>query len=86
DPTIKKDVKGVEHLRVERERTYNYNVKSNIVDDVRGYKSLTVSDKLDKRLDVVDAKILVDGVESSYKATKSGQNVEVTFTREQLET
>ncbi|MGF2716847.1 isopeptide-forming domain-containing fimbrial protein, partial [Bacillus cereus] len=52
-PVITKDVEGKEHLEVETEKSYNYNVKSKIADDVRGYKTLTISDTLDKRLDIV---------------------------------
>lgn len=52
-PNIVKDVEGKEHLEIEQGKDYNYNVKTKIADSVAEYKYLTISDTLDKRLDIV---------------------------------
>ncbi|MGF2716802.1 isopeptide-forming domain-containing fimbrial protein, partial [Bacillus cereus] len=84
-PSIHKDVEGKDHLEVDTNKEYKYNVKSNINKDVKGYKTLVISDTLDKRLDVVSAKVLVDGKDSTYKVEINGQNVKVSFNRTQLD-
>ncbi|MGF2716569.1 isopeptide-forming domain-containing fimbrial protein, partial [Bacillus cereus] len=84
-PSIHKDVEGKDHLATEYEKEYNYNVKTTIPADVKGYKSLTIADTLDKRLDLVGAKVLVDGKESKLVADVKGQDVKLVLDRSQLD-
>ncbi|MRB24968.1 isopeptide-forming domain-containing fimbrial protein, partial [Bacillus thuringiensis] len=74
-PNIVKDVEGKEHLEIEQGKDYNYNVKTKIADSVAEYKYLTISDTLDKRLDIVKTTVLVDGVASELEANVKGQTV-----------
>ncbi|MRC51096.1 isopeptide-forming domain-containing fimbrial protein, partial [Bacillus thuringiensis] len=60
-------------------------VKTKIADKVDGYKTLTIADKLDKRLGVVSATVLVDGKVSDLKAVVKGQDVTLTLDRKQLD-
>ena len=83
-PEIVKDVEGKEHLDIEREKNYVYNVKTNIPTELGGYKTMTITDALDRRLEVVNAKVLVDGQDSGLKANIKGQNVVLELDREQL--
>ncbi|MGF2716753.1 isopeptide-forming domain-containing fimbrial protein, partial [Bacillus cereus] len=85
-PNVTKDVEGKEHLDVEFEKEYNYNVKSVIPSNVDGYKTLTIADTLDNRLDIVDVNVLVDGKVSELSAKINGQNVKLVLDRKQLET
>ncbi|MGF2716854.1 isopeptide-forming domain-containing fimbrial protein, partial [Bacillus cereus] len=85
DPNIVKDVEGKDSLEVEYEKEYKYNVKTKIDKKVLGYKTLVISDTLDSRLDVVDAKVLVNGKESDLEATIDGQKVVLTLDRKQLD-
>ncbi|MGF2716821.1 isopeptide-forming domain-containing fimbrial protein, partial [Bacillus cereus] len=85
-PNIFKDVEGKEHLEIAHGKDYNYNIKTIISDDVSEYKTLVISDILDSRLDVIKAKVLVDGKESDVKAEVKGQTVTVTLDRKQLDT
>lgn len=56
EPNIVKDVNGEKHAVVEHEENFNYNVKSVIPKDTKGYKTLTLKDTLDNRLDIVSTK------------------------------
>ncbi|MGF2716922.1 isopeptide-forming domain-containing fimbrial protein, partial [Bacillus cereus] len=76
-PVIEKDVEGEQHKEVEINKDFKYNVKSKIANDVKGYKSLTISDTLDKRLEVVSVKVLVDGKPSNFKADIKDQTVKL---------
>ncbi|MGF2716860.1 isopeptide-forming domain-containing fimbrial protein, partial [Bacillus cereus] len=67
-PEINKDVEGKDHIEVEKEKNYNYNVKTVVPTTVEGYKHLTIEDTLDTRLDIVEAKVFVDGKESKLEA------------------
>ncbi len=84
-PNIKKDVEGKEHLEIAKGEKYNYNIKTNIPEDLGGYKTLTIKDVLDKRLEVVGTKIFVDGKEAEFEVTIDGQTVTLTLDRQQLE-
>ncbi|MGF2716829.1 isopeptide-forming domain-containing fimbrial protein, partial [Bacillus cereus] len=86
DPNIHKDVEGLDHIVVEEGVNYNYNVKTQVADDVKGYKDLTITDTLDKRLELVGYKVLVDGKASSFKAEVKGNSIKLVLTREQLNT
>ncbi|MGF2716831.1 isopeptide-forming domain-containing fimbrial protein, partial [Bacillus cereus] len=85
DPNIVKDVEGLDHIVVEEGDNYNYNVKSVIPQDVKGYKTLTITDTLDSRLEVVGTKVLVDGKVTKFTADIKGNNVKLELTRDQLE-
>ncbi|MGF2716851.1 isopeptide-forming domain-containing fimbrial protein, partial [Bacillus cereus] len=85
NPNIHKDVEGQEHIEVEHEKEYKYNVKSVIPKEVKGYKTLTIADTLDKRLDVVKVNVLVDGKASKLVAEIKGQDVKLVLDRNQLE-
>ena len=83
-PPVVKDVEGKEHLEIEQNKIYRYNVKTTIPKDLNGYKNLVIADKLDDRLDVVDAKVLVNGKVTDYEATIEGQTVTMKLDRKQL--
>ncbi len=85
-PEVVKDVEGEEHLEVGHEKAYKYNVKTNVPTELGGYKDLTIADTLDKRLDVVKAKVLVDGKASDFKADIKGQTVTLKLDRKELDT
>src|SRR5699024_8753812 len=61
-PGIEKDIDGekaeeaVQKLRGEE---YTYNVTSKLPEDVTGFEKVVISDDLDERLEVVEAKVLV---------------------------
>ncbi|MGF2716840.1 isopeptide-forming domain-containing fimbrial protein, partial [Bacillus cereus] len=85
-PTITKDVEGKEHIEVEREKEYKYNVRTNVAKDVKGYKTLTLTDTLDSRLDIVSVKVLANNTPTNFKAEVKGQEVKLVLTRSQLDT
>lgn len=84
-PPIVKDVEGNEHLDMNRNKEYKYNVKTVIPENIAGYKNLTIKDVLDNRLTVIKADVLVDGEVSEYEATIDGQMVMLVLDREQLD-
>src|SRR5699024_4037535 len=84
-PDVIKDVEGKDHLEVAHEKAYNYNVKTNIPTELGGYEDLTITDKLDSRLDVVGTKVLVDGKASDFEAKVDGQTVTLKLDRKQLD-
>src|SRR5699024_9521108 len=84
-PNVIKDVEGKEHLEVAHEKAYNYNVKTTVPTELGGYEDLTLTDVLDKRLDVVDTTVFVDGKASDFEAKVDGQTVMLELDREQLD-
>src|SRR5699024_10486177 len=76
---------GKEHLEVAHEKAYNYNVKTTVPTELGGYEDLTLTDVLDKRLDVVDTTVFVDGKASDFEAKVDGQTVMLELDREQLD-
>ncbi|WP_182201150.1 isopeptide-forming domain-containing fimbrial protein [Paraliobacillus salinarum] len=86
-PMIEKDIDGekaqeaVVKLRGEE---YNYNVISNLPENVTGYKTVTISDELDSRLSIQSTNILVNGVNSELEATIDGQLVTLTLNESQI--
>lgn len=49
-PTIEKDVEGVQHHHVDRDEEFVYNLKIKTPEDIKNYKALGVTDTLDDRL------------------------------------
>ncbi len=86
-PEIEKDIDGekaeepVEKLRGEE---YDYNVTTTLPQDVSGFKTVLISDDLDERLSVVEAKVLVDGETSDIQANIDGQLVTVLLENDQI--
>src|SRR5699024_6155604 len=85
-PDVIKDVEGKDHLEVAHEKAYNYNVKTTVPTELGGYEDLTITDVLDKRLDVLGATVLVDGKQSDFNADIKGQTVTLKLKRADLET
>src|SRR5699024_3559886 len=87
-PGIEKDIDGekaeeaVQKLRGEE---YTYNVTSKLPEDVTGFEKVVISDDLDERLEVVEAKVLVSGKESALEAEIKGQLVTVTLDENQIQ-
>src|SRR5699024_3913072 len=77
---------GKEHLEIAKEKEYKYNVTTEIPKDLGGYESLTLSDTLDPRLEVVRADVLVDSVASGFVATITDQTVTLHLERDELDT
>src|SRR5699024_343732 len=68
----------------EREKEYNYRVTTEIPTNLGGYESITLSDELDERLDVLGAVALVDGEEVDYPVEIEGQLVTLVVDRSEL--
>src|SRR5699024_7052756 len=60
-PEIEKDVEGEEHLEIDYEKDYRYNVTIELPSDIEAYEKFIVIDNVDNGLAVVDAKVTVDG-------------------------
>ncbi|MEI4801692.1 isopeptide-forming domain-containing fimbrial protein [Bacillus sp. FJAT-51639] len=84
-PKVTKDVEGKDHLEIAKGKEFNYNLKTVVPENLKGYESLTLSDTLDNNLTIVGTKVLVDGKESELKANVNKQLVTLKLTREQLE-
>src|SRR5699024_5392965 len=63
-PEIDKDVEGQEHLDIDYEKAYNYNVITKLPSNIEDYEKFVVTDKVDKGLAVKGAKVTVDGQET----------------------
>ncbi|MGM8213909.1 isopeptide-forming domain-containing fimbrial protein, partial [Virgibacillus sp. W0430] len=83
-PEIVKNVEGKENLEIEKGEDYHYNVTAQIPTNLEGFESLKVIDTLDDRLNVVGAKVFVDGEASSVVAEITGQTVAVSLDRQAL--
>src|SRR5699024_5959211 len=68
----------------EFEKEYNYRVTTEIPTNLGGYESITLSDELDERLDVLGAVALVDGEEVDYPVEIEGQLVTLVVDRSEL--
>src|SRR5699024_1102917 len=68
----------------EREKEYNYRVTTEIPTNLGGYESITLSDELDERVDVLGAVGLVDGEEVDYRVEIEGQLVTLVVYRSEL--
>lgn len=84
-PTITKDVEGKDHLDVDFEKSFNYNIKATVPEVLVGYETLTIKDTLNERLAIEDVKVLVGGSASDLTASVNGQEVTLTHDRAQLE-
>ncbi|MCQ9212445.1 MULTISPECIES: isopeptide-forming domain-containing fimbrial protein [unclassified Streptococcus] len=67
EPEIDKKINdNLEHLDVEREQTYMYNVTVAIPSDIKFYKEFVVSDELDAALELVETPVAyVDGYDAA---------------------
>src|SRR5699024_3488138 len=63
----------------------DYNVTTRLPEDVSGFETVLISDDLDERLTVVDAKVLVDGEASDIQVNIDGQLVTVLLENEEIE-
>src|SRR5699024_270720 len=90
-PDIDKEVEGDEGkygtdlVEKEYEKDYNYRVNTTVPTNLGGYEHITLTDELDKRLDVVSAIALVDGEEVGYEVVVDGQLVTLKVERDQLD-
>ncbi|KGX85262.1 SdrD B-like domain-containing protein [Pontibacillus litoralis] len=79
-PKIDKDVNGKKHLDILREKEYQYNVITQIPNDIKYYDKFSITDKVDKGLTVIKEKVAVtvDGKESNaLNLTVDGNIVKV---------
>lgn len=89
DPTIEKDVDGETSSSVtnqyKRGESFEYNVKSNLPEDISGYENVIITDELDDLLIIDSYKVLVDGVESSdIEVTKNGQLLQINLDQAEI--
>src|SRR5699024_5369963 len=68
-----------------RGQEYDYNVTTKLPEDVSGFETVLISDDLDERLSVVDARVLVDGEASDVQADIDGQLVTVLLENDQID-
>src|SRR5699024_2041817 len=87
-PRIEKDIDGEkveeadEKLRGEE---YTYNVTSQLPEDVAGIEKVVISDDSDERLEVIRAKVLVDGKDTDLAADIKNQLVPVKVYEDQIQ-
>ncbi len=83
EPKISKNVEGKEHLNIAREAEYNYNVVTELPEDIKGYETFIIMDTVDSGLTVNadGVKATVDGeAYDGLTVSVDGNKVTVTVT------
>ncbi|MBA4538667.1 isopeptide-forming domain-containing fimbrial protein [Bacillus aquiflavi] len=83
DPAIDKDVNGKDHLSIDREKEYVYNITTPIPNNIKEYTKFVITDEVDPGLTVLKdkVKVTVDGkTYDGLKLTIDGNNVKVEVT------
>src|SRR5699024_11222930 len=60
-PEIDKDVEGKEHLDIDYETNYNYNVVTILPSNIEEYEKFIITDNVDIGLEVVNAEVTLEG-------------------------
>src|SRR5699024_2026937 len=62
-PVVDKDVEGTDHLDIDFDKEYKYNIVTALPKTIDQYEKLIITDKVDEGLEVIDAVVTVDGEE-----------------------
>src|SRR5690625_1076491 len=83
DPSIVKDVNGKEHIFIDREKEYIYNVVTALPNDIKDYTKFVITDEVDVGLSVNESgvKATVDGEDyAGLEVSVDGNKVTVSVT------
>src|SRR5699024_10815479 len=82
-PEIDKDVEGTDHLDIDYDKEYKYNVSTKLPSNIEDYEKFIVTDNVDKGLEVIKNKVTVTVDGETYdglKLTVDGNNVKAEVT------
>lgn len=74
-PEIKKDVEEQQHIQVDRDKAYTYNLTINTPKDIENYGLLAVTDTLDNRLEYAGSWDVVGTEKDNIQFTQEGQTL-----------
>ncbi|PXW83654.1 putative repeat protein (TIGR01451 family)/fimbrial isopeptide formation D2 family protein, partial [Pseudogracilibacillus auburnensis] len=73
DPEVSKTIDGEKTKEMHKGEDYKYDVNVLLPKDLSGYSTISILDKLDSRLKVIDTMILIDGEEEVESKEKSDE-------------
>ncbi|MBY5027608.1 isopeptide-forming domain-containing fimbrial protein [Streptococcus suis] len=80
DPTVEKKInRDLEHLDIETEKDYNYNITTNLPVDIVSYKRYVLTDTLDQDLAIQGTPVITGEAAKFFDVTVEGQTVTATM-------